>query len=119
MLVAIYLFIGLVAGVCAGIFGIGGGVVIVPMLVFFAKMNQKMATGTSLALLLPPLGLMGAIAYWKAGNVDVRAALLIAAGLFVGNWAGAHVSLGLSDSVLKRAFAVLLVVVATRLWFTA
>lgn len=115
----LFVVIGLVSGVFAGIFGIGGGVVIVPMFVFFAKMTQKTANGTSLTLLLPPLGLMGAIAYWKAGNVNVRAAAFTAVGLFVGAWAGAHLSLGLSDVVLKRSFAVLLVAVAFRLWVSA
>lgn len=113
-----FVVIGLVAGVFAGVFGVGGGVVIVPMFVFFAKMNQKLATGTSLALLLPPLGLLGALAYWKAGNVDVRAATLTALGLFFGAYVGARLSLNLSDVVLKRAFAVLLVAVAARLWMT-
>lgn len=115
----LFLVIGLIAGICSGIFGIGGGVVIIPMFVFMAKMSQKLATGTSLALLLPPLGLLGALAYYRAGNVDVRAAALTAVGLFLGAWVGARLSLGMSDLVLKRAFALLLVIVATRLWFTA
>ena len=115
----LFLGIGLVAGICSGIFGIGGGVVIVPLFVFLAKMSQKLATGTSLALLLPPLGLLGAVTYYRAGNVDVRAAALTAAGLFVGAWFGARLSLGMSDLVLKRAFAVVLVAVATRLWFSS
>ena len=115
----IYLAIGLVAGICAGVFGIGGGVVIVPMFVYFARMSQKVATGTSLTLLLPPLGLLGVIAFWRAGNVNVRAAALTAVGLFAGTWLGAQLAIGLSDATLKRAFAVLLVGVAVRLWMTA
>ena len=114
----LFLTIGLFAGICGGIFGIGGGVVIVPLYVLLAKMPQKLATGTSLALLLPPLGLLGAIAYWRAGNVDVRAAVVTAIGLFIGAYIGAHMSLGMSDVTLKRSFAVLLVVIAGRLWFS-
>lgn len=113
-----FVLIGLASGVFAGVFGVGGGVIIVPMFVLIAKMNQKMATGTSLALLLPPLGLLGALAYWRAGNVDVRAAALTAIGLFFGAWVGAKLSLGMSDLTLRRSFAVLLVAVAARLWVT-
>lgn len=115
----LFVLIGLFAGVCSGVFGIGGGVVIIPLFVFVGRMSQKVATGTSLALLLPPLGLLGAMAYWRAGNVNVRAAALTAVGLFVGTYFGAKFSLGLSDLVLKRAFATLLAIVAVRLWVTA
>ena len=114
-----YLLIGVCAGVLAGIFGVGGGVIIVPALVLFAKMGQKTATGTSLASLLLPVGALGVYAYWRAGHLDVRAALWIALGMFVGTYGGALVAASVSDSSLKRAFAVLLVVVAGRLWLTS
>jgi uncharacterized membrane protein YfcA len=113
------LAIGLVAGVLSGIFGIGGGIIIVPLLVFMAKFSQKMSTGTSIAVFVLPVAILGAIAHYRAGNVNVKASLLIAAGLFVGSWLGAQISLGMSDAVLKRAFAILLVAVAARLWMTA
>lgn len=114
-----FLAMGLFAGFCSGVFGIGGGIVIVPMLVFFAKFPQKMATGTSLGVFLLPVALLGALSYWRAGNVNVRASLLIAAGLFVGSFLGAQLSLGMADTLLKRSFAVLLVIVAGRMWMTA
>ena len=115
----VYLAIGLVAGICSGVFGIGGGIVIVPLLVLLAHMPQKIATGTSIGVFLLPVAALGAIAHWRAGNVNVRASLLIAAGLFVGSYIGAVMSIGMADASLKRAFAVLLVVAAGRLWFTA
>lgn len=115
----LFIAIGLVAGIASGVFGIGGGIVIVPLLVLFANLPQKIATGTSIAVFLLPVALLGALAHWKAGNVNVRATLLIAAGLFVGSWIGATLSIGMADATLKRAFAVLLVVVAARLWVTA
>lgn len=114
-----YVAIGLIAGVFSGVFGIGGGVVIVPLLVFAAHMSQKVATGTSLSVFLLPVAFLGAMAHYRAGNVNVKASLLIASGLFVGSWLGAQLSLGMNDSMLKRAFAVLLVAVAARLWMTA
>lgn len=115
----IFVAIGLVAGVFSGVFGIGGGVVIVPLLVFAAKFSQKVATGTSLAVFVLPVAILGALAHYRAGNVNVKVSLLVAAGLVVGAWIGAQISLGMSDTLLKRAFAVLLVGVAARLWITA
>jgi uncharacterized membrane protein YfcA len=114
-----FLAIGVVAGLLSGIFGIGGGIIIVPLLVFAAKFSQKVATGTSIAVFVLPVAILGAMAHYRAGNVNVRASLLIAAGLLVGSWLGAQMSLGMSDSLLKRAFAVLLVAVAARMWMTA
>jgi uncharacterized membrane protein YfcA len=114
-----FLAIGAAAGILSGIFGIGGGIIIVPLLVFLAKFSQKVATGTSIAVFVLPVAILGAIAHYRAGNVNLKATLLIAAGLFVGSWLGAQVSLGMSDTALKRAFAVLLVAVAARMWVTA
>jgi uncharacterized membrane protein YfcA len=113
----VFVAIGLVAGVLAGMFGIGGGIIIVPLLILLAKFPPHMATGTSLAIFLLPVGLLGAYAYYKEGNVRVLPALLIALGVFCGSYFGARISQQLSPQVLKRAFSLLLVVVAARMWF--
>ncbi|MGD8494688.1 MAG: sulfite exporter TauE/SafE family protein [Gemmatimonadales bacterium] len=114
-----YLGIGLVAGVLSGLFGIGGGVVIVPALIMVAGMKPEMATGTSLAALLLPVGALGAWHYYRAGYVELGPALLVAFGLLVGAYFGAHVALRLSATDLQKAFAVFLVFVAAHLWFSA
>jgi uncharacterized membrane protein YfcA len=116
---ALYLVLGGVAGVLSGLFGIGGGVVIVAALVGWFKLPIHQATGTSLAALLLPVGFLGAREYWKAGHVDVRAALLIAAGLSLGVWAGARYAQGITPATLQRGFAVFLAVMAVRMWFKA
>jgi uncharacterized protein len=115
----IFLAIGLGAGLLSGMFGIGGGIVIVPALVLLAHMTQKTATGTSLAALLLPVGALGAYEYYKAGAVESRAALLIAPGLLVGALIGAKVALQIPTRDMQRAFAVFLCVVAGRMWFSA
>jgi uncharacterized membrane protein YfcA len=111
--------VGLAAGVLAGLFGIGGGVLIVPALVYFAAMPIKTATGTSLGALLLPVGLLGAMAYWKAGHIDMRASLLVALGLFFGALVGARIALVMPAAMLQRAFAVFLVAVAIRMFLKA
>jgi uncharacterized membrane protein YfcA len=113
----VFVAIGLGAGILAGMFGIGGGIVIVPALILLAKFPPHHATGTSLAIFLLPVGLLGAYAYYKEGNVRVVPALLIALGVFLGSYFGARIAQQLSPVVLKRAFSVLLVVVAARMWF--
>lgn len=115
----LFLLIGLVAGVLSGMFGIGGGVVIVPALVFLARLTPESATGTSLASLLLPVGVLGAMRYWQGGHVQVAAALWIAAGLAVGAWGGASLALSLDPRQLQRGFAVFLVAVAVHLWTAA
>jgi uncharacterized membrane protein YfcA len=114
-----YLATGLLAGVLSGMFGIGGGLVIVPALVVFAKMTQRTAVGTSLGALLLPVGALGVYAYWREGQVDVKAAMWIALGMFLGAYGGAMFAQVVSESLLKRVFALLLVVVAGRLWMTS
>jgi uncharacterized membrane protein YfcA len=114
----IYLLIGLGAGVAGGIFGIGGGVVIVPALILLSRMTPVSAVGTSLGALLLPVGLFGALQYFRHGHLDVRASALIAVGLTAGIYLGATVAQGLASDVTRRGFAVLLVLVAARMWFT-
>jgi uncharacterized membrane protein YfcA len=118
-MLAIFALIGLAAGVLAGLFGIGGGILIVPALVFFGRMPIITAVGTSLGSLLLPVGLLGAWQYYRLGNLDVRAAALVALGLFLGAPAGARLALMLPQSTLQRGFAVFLVVVAVRMWLKA
>jgi uncharacterized membrane protein YfcA len=96
--------IGLIGGIAAGLFGIGGGIVIVPALIYWAGFSQHRATGTSLALLLPPLGLAAAIEYYRHGNVDIRAAIILAAAMFLGSWAGAYLANLMTGPHLRLAF---------------
>lgn len=100
---------GLVAGICSGLFGIGGGVLIVPALVYLLKFPIHSAIGTSLAVLLPPIGAAAVVAYYRAGNVDLRAALLIAAMVFVGAWLGALFAGRLDSGTLRILFGLFLV----------
>jgi uncharacterized membrane protein YfcA len=115
----LFLAIGLAAGALSGLFGIGGGILIVPALLLFGKMDPASATGTSLGALLLPVGALGAWEYHRHGHVNVTAALLIALGIFVGAYCGARFGQELDPATAKRAFAVLLVLVAAQVWFTA
>jgi len=115
----LFVVIGLLAGVLSGMFGIGGGIVIVPALLLIAKMSPLTATGTSLGALLLPVGALGAWEYYRHGNIEIKASLLIALGLFAGAWFGAKIAHSVGDATIKRAFAVFLVIVAGRIWWTA
>jgi len=118
-MISLFLAIGLAAGILSGLFGIGGGILIVPALIFFAKFPTKLALGTSLGALLLPVGLLGAYTYYQDGNVNVRASLLVALGLFLGAWGGARLAQSLSAVTLQRMFAVFIVLMAIRLWIKA
>ena len=114
-MVALYLLLGLVAGVFSGIVGIGGGILIIPALIYFFNHSQHKAQGTSLGALLAPIGLLAFLAYYRAGNVDVKASLLIAAGFLVGGYFGGVWAQHLSGLVLRRVFGVLLLAVAAEM----
>jgi len=106
----ILLATGLVAGILAGFFGIGGGVIIVPALIYILGFSQHRATGTSLAVLLPPIGLAAVFEYYRHDNVDFRAAIVIAAASLVGAWLGAILANKLPGPVLRLCFGVFVVV---------
>jgi uncharacterized membrane protein YfcA len=108
--------IGLAAGVLSGFFGVGGGVLIVPALVLVLSMEQHSAVGTSLAALLPPVGLLGALEYYRHGAVNVAYAGVLALGLAAGAYFGAAIAMKISAYALRRAFAVFLALVAIRLF---
>lgn len=106
---------GLFAGTMSGLVGIGGGVVIVPILVFLFGFNQHMAQGTTLAVLIPPVGLLAAFAYYRAGHVNVPAAALVATGFVVGGFLGARYAVNVSNLTLQRVFGGAMLVIAVRM----
>ncbi|MCM2354001.1 MAG: sulfite exporter TauE/SafE family protein [Pseudobdellovibrio sp.] len=116
------LIIGLVAGVSSGLFGIGGGVIIVPLLLYLFNFTQQTATATSLVALLLPVGILGVWNYYRSGAIqidNIKLGFIIASGMFVGTLFGSKVATGLQSFTLTRMFSVFLVIVAIRLWFTA
>jgi len=115
----ILVLIGLAAGVASGFFGIGGGVIIVPALIYLLGFSQHRAIGTSLAILLPPVGLGAAIEYYRHGNLDIRAAAFVALGLFAGGWLGAAVSNQISGPWLRLGFGVFVTALGGYLIFGA
>ncbi len=114
--------IGLAAGVLSGMFGIGGGVLIVPALALLLGFSQHTATGTSLLVFLLPVGILGALEYFKAGKITsehLKYAATIAFSLFLGSLLGSKIALSISEAALRKAFAAFLVIVAARLWFNS
>ena len=103
-LIARMLALGLVAGVFSGMFGIGGGLVIVPALVLWFGMDQKLATGTSLFALIWPVGLLGVLEYWRKGMLRADFGAWIALGLFLGAYFGARITIALPPATLKRLY---------------
>jgi len=112
----IILLLGLVGGVLVGLLGIGGGVVLVPAMVYLLHMDQHMAQGTSLFILLPPIGLGALREYWKRGQVDLKAGILCALGMLVGAYAGSLIALPLPSRNLKGMFGCFLMLSALLLW---
>lgn len=111
------LVIGLAAGLLSSIVGIGGGIVIVPSLVFLFAISQKMAQGTSLVMLLPPIGIFAVINYYKAGYVDFKIAGVLCIAFIVGSYFGSKIALNLEESTLKRIFGVFLMILAVKYLF--
>jgi len=111
----LYIILGLVAGICGGMFGIGGATVLIPALVFFFGLTQHQAQGTTLAIMVPPIGLLAALRYYYSGNVKLNMAAFICAGFFVGGLIGAHFIQGMPDAILKRIFGIFLLFVAIRM----
>lgn len=104
-----FLLIGAATGAVSGMFGIGGGILVIPAMVYIYGFSQKMATGTSLGMLLPPIGVLAFWQYYKAGLVSVPAALLLIAGFIAGSYLSAGYAVGLPDVLLKRLFGGLLI----------
>ncbi len=109
------IIIGILTGVVAGMLGIGGAVILIPALVFIMGFNQQAAQGTSLAMMLPPIGLIAAYNYYKAGYVNLKFALILAVAFMAGSYFGSKIAISLPQEVLKKIFAFLLIAVAVKM----
>lgn len=113
--IAAYLFLGVCAGVLSGLIGIGGGILIVPALVFIFGMSQHQAQGTSLAVLLPPVGLLAATMYYQQGYIDLKVAALICLGFVLGSVFGVKIAFNIPDLMLKKIFGAILLLVGLKM----
>ncbi len=115
--ILILIIIGVLAGMLSGLVGVGGGLVIVPALVYFLAYSQKQAQGTSLAVLLLPVVIVSAFYYYKSGYMNVNAVPLIAVGFLIGGYFGGKLALVLPDATLKKIFAIVLILIAIKMLF--
>jgi uncharacterized membrane protein YfcA len=115
--IVLLVIVGLLAGMLSGLVGLGGGVIIVPALVFFLGFTQHQAQGTSLGILLLPAGIFAVLNYYKKGYIDVKVVLLLFVGFLVGGFLGSKLSLSMPEAVLKKVFAIALVLIAAKVLF--
>jgi uncharacterized membrane protein YfcA len=116
--VLILIAIGLMTGVFGGIFGVGGAIIMIPALVFFLSVDQHTAQGTSLAVMLPPIGLFAAYNYYKAGQVNIWYAVIIAVTFMIGGYFGSMIALKLPENLMKKIFGIFLILTALKLIFS-
>lgn len=113
-----YILLGLAAGVLSGLVGIGGGILIIPALVYLFGFTQQQAQGTTLALMVPPIGILAAWAYYQQGQVDLKVAGLICAGFVVGGWLGAKLAVSIPNHLLQKIFGAFLLLVSLKMLFS-
>ncbi len=114
-----YILLGIAAGIVSGLIGIGGGVLIVPALVFLFGLSQHQAQGTTLAMLVPPIGILAAWTYYNAGFVDIKIAAFIAAGFVAGSVLGAKFATSISSEALEKIFGVAMVLIGLKMIFNS
>jgi uncharacterized protein len=113
----IIITVGIAAGILSGLVGVGGGIIIVPSLVYFLAFSQKTAQGTSLALIMLPVGIFGVLQYYKQGHVDFKIVGLLAIGFLAGSFFGSRIALSISQDMLKKVFAILMIIIAIKMLF--
>lgn len=111
------LIVGLAAGFLSGLIGIGGGIIIVPALVLFLGFSQKLAQGTSLGILLLPVGILAVIQYYKQGYLNVNYVAIIASAFVLGSFLGSKLALSMNDEKMKKVFAIVLMLIAVKMLF--
>lgn len=114
----LYIILGLVAGILGGMFGIGGGTILIPVMVYLFGLTQHQAQGTTLAIMVPPIGLLAALRYYYSGNVKLGMAGFICLGFFVGGLIGASFIHNVSEPLLKKLFGIYLLFIAAKMIFS-
>lgn len=117
-IILLLIIIGLVAGILGGMVGLGGGIILIPALILIMKLDQQTAQGTSIAIMLPPIGLFAVYNYYKAGYVNIKYAFVIAMAFMVGGYFGSSLALKLSPDVMRKVFSVILVIIAIKMFFS-
>ena len=115
--IIILILIGVASGVLGGMVGVGGGIIIVPALVYFLGFSQHTAQGTSLGLIMLPVGIFGVMQYYKQGHVDFKVVGILAVGFLTGSYFGSKIALSLSQESIKKLFAVLMIIIAVKMLF--
>ncbi len=115
--ILIIIMVGLAAGMLSGLVGVGGGIIIVPSLVYFIGFSQKTAQGTSLGLILLPVGILAVMQYYKQGHIDFKIVGLLAIGFLAGSFFGSKIALSISQETLKKVFAMLMIAIAVKMLF--
>ncbi len=115
MNVFIILIIGFAGGIAGGLLGIGGAVVMIPALVFILGYDQLTAQGTTLLAMIPPIGILAAFEYYKAGRADIKTAAIIAAGFIIGAYLGSKLSLNMNPQIVKKIFGLLLLYISVKM----
>ena len=111
------ILIGLAAGLLSGLVGVGGGIIIVPALIFFLGFSQHQAIGTSLGILLLPAGILAVANYYKKGYIDINVVLILFVGYLAGSYFGSKISLNVSQDILKKVFGIMLILTAVKMLF--
>ncbi len=110
------LLLGMVAGYFSGLIGIGGGVIIVPALVLLFGFNEHTAQGTTLALLIPPIGILAVMSYYQKGYVDIKTAIIICIGFIIGGYIGGKMAVSLSEAILRKVFGIVLIALGAKMF---
>lgn len=116
-IILIVILIGIASGMLSGLVGVGGGIIIVPALVYFLGFSQHAAQGTSLGLILLPVGILGVLQYYNHGDIDIKVVCILAVGFLLGSYFGSKISLSLPQETVKKIFAVLMIVMAIKMLF--
>ncbi len=112
-----YVLLGIISGALSGLIGIGGGIIIIPALIFLFGLSQHTAQGTTLALMVPPIGLLAALNYYQHGHVNLKIAAFVCVGFFLGGWIGANFATSLSNATLEKVFGFTLLLISLKMLF--